>query len=45
MNTHMHSINSSPFQGGQFNYFLDCEAHTNVWREIFPTANKTNERE
>ena len=36
---------STPFQDGQFNHFLDCEAHTDVWRELFPTAHMTNERE
>lgn len=24
--------------------FADCEAHTDVWRELFPTANQTNEK-
>ena len=27
----------------QFAHYLDCEAHTDVWREIFPTWNQTNE--
>ncbi len=27
-----------------FAHYLDCEAHTDVWREIFPTANLTNEK-
>lgn len=27
-----------------FGHFLDCEAHTDVWRELFPTANMTNEK-
>ncbi len=27
-----------------FSHFLDCEAHTDVWREIFPTWNRTNEK-
>ncbi len=27
-----------------FGHYLDCEAHTDVWRELFPTWNKTNER-
>ncbi len=27
-----------------FAHFLDCEAHTDVWRELFPTANLTNEK-
>ncbi|MBR6572703.1 MAG: CapA family protein [Clostridia bacterium] len=26
-----------------FAHFLDCEAHTDVWRELFPTYNATNE--
>lgn len=27
-----------------FGHYLDCEAHTDVWRELFPTANLTNEK-
>lgn len=27
-----------------FAHFLDCEAHTDVWRELFPTWNMTNEK-
>ena len=27
-----------------FAHYLDCEAHTDVWRELFPTANLTNEK-
>ena len=27
-----------------FGHYLDCEAHTDVWRELFPTANQTNEK-
>ena len=27
-----------------FSHFLDCEAHTDVWRELFPTWNMTNEK-
>lgn len=26
-----------------FGHYLDCEAHTDVWRELFPTWNRTNE--
>ena len=26
-----------------FAHYLDCEAHTDVWRELFPTKNHTNE--
>ena len=25
-----------------FGHYLDCEAHTDVWRELFPTWNQTN---
>ena len=25
-----------------FGHFLDCEAHTDVWRELFKTYNHTN---
>lgn len=28
----------------KFSHYLDCEAHTDVWKELFPTLNKTNER-
>ena len=28
-----------------FAHFLDCEAHTDVWRELYPTWNQTNEKE
>lgn len=27
-----------------FSHYLDCEAHTDVWREILPTWNHTNEK-
>jgi pimeloyl-ACP methyl ester carboxylesterase len=27
----------------RFAHYLDCEAHTDVWRELFKTANHTNE--
>lgn len=27
-----------------FGHYLDCEAHTDVWRELNKTANETNER-
>ena len=27
-----------------FAHYLDCEAHTDVWRELFPTWNMTNEK-
>ncbi len=28
----------------RFAHYLDCEAHTDVWRELFPTWNQTNEK-
>jgi hypothetical protein len=28
-----------------FAHLLDCEAHTDMWRELFPTWNLTNEKE
>lgn len=28
-----------------FAHNLDCEAHTDVWRELFPTYNQTNEKD
>ena len=27
----------------KFAHYLDCEAHTDVWRELYPTWNATNE--
>lgn len=27
-----------------FGHFFECEAHADVWRELFPTANQTNEK-
>ena len=37
--------NSTELQDKRFGHYLDCEAHTDVWRELFPTANQTNEKE
>lgn len=31
-------------QHDRFGHFLDCEAHTDVWRELFPSYNLTNEK-
>ncbi|MBQ7879240.1 MAG: CapA family protein [Clostridia bacterium] len=31
-------------QTQRFAHFLDCEAHTDVWRELYPTWNHTNEK-
>jgi len=28
----------------KFGHYLDCEAHTDVWRELYKTANHTNEK-
>lgn len=35
---------STDRQNAKFAHYLDCEAHTDVWRELFPTYNQTNER-
>ena len=32
-------------QNAVFGHYLDCDAHTDVWRELFPTANQFNEKE
>ncbi len=29
-------------QNAFFAHYLDCEAHSDVWRELFPTYNRTN---
>ena len=28
----------------KFAHYLDCEAHTDVWRELFPTYNQSNDK-
>ena len=33
---------STPKEDLKFSHYLDCEAHTDVWREIFPSLNLTN---
>ena len=33
---------SSEIDNAVFGHYLDCEAHTDVWRELFPTWNQTN---
>jgi len=33
---------STDFDNAVFGHYLDCEAHTDVWRELFPTWNQTN---
>ena len=35
---------SSEEEDANFAHYLDCEAHTDVWRELFPTYNLTNEK-
>ena len=35
---------STEKQNHKFAHYLDCEAHTDVWRELFPTYNQTNEK-
>ncbi|MBR6766517.1 MAG: CapA family protein [Clostridia bacterium] len=35
---------STEQNNAHFGHYLDCEAHTDVWRELFPTYNQTNER-
>ena len=34
--------NSTEIDNAYFGHMLDCEAHTDVWRELFPTWNQTN---
>ena len=41
--TNAYTENSRPIDNEFFNHYLDCEAHSDVWRELFPTWNKTNE--
>ena len=36
---------ATPRDNHRFAHFLDCEAHHDVWCELFPTANLTNERD
>lgn len=33
---------ASERENANFAHYLDCEAHTDVWRELFPTYNATN---
>lgn len=35
---------STERENSRFAHYLDCEAHTDVWRELFPTYNLTNEK-
>ena len=34
---------STPREDAVFGHYLDCQAHTDVWRELYPTFNQTNE--
>ena len=36
---------STDVENAIFGHYLDCEAHTDVWRELFPTYNLTNEKD
>ena len=36
---------STDTENALFGHYLDCEAHTDVWRELFPTYNLTNEKD
>ena len=36
---------STDMENALFGHYLDCEAHTDVWRELFPTYNLTNEKD
>lgn len=39
-----YSENASQIDNDVFGHYLDCEAHTDVWRELFPTYNQSNEK-
>lgn len=39
---HACNPNSTQEQRDVFGHYLDCEAHTDVWRELFKTYNHTN---
>lgn len=39
-----YSDDRSDERNALFGHYLDCEAHTDVWRELFPTYNQTNEK-
>lgn len=40
-----HTEKSTESDNHRFAHYLDCEAHTDVWRTLNPTANLTNELE
>ena len=37
------TADSKELDNHRFAHYLDCEAHTDVWRELFPSYNLTNE--
>lgn len=39
-----YSENATERDNAMFAHYLDCEAHTDVWRELNPTYNETNEK-
>ncbi len=43
-NEQWYTQQANPEMKDFFAHYLDCEAHTDVWRELFPTWNATNER-
>lgn len=43
--SYLKAIYEASEKPGKFGHYLDCEAHTDVWRELYPTANHTNEKE
>ncbi len=40
-----YTMEDGPKEYQMFAHYLDCEAHTDVWRELFKTYNHTNELE
>ena len=39
-----YAVDSTERERNKFGHYLDCEAHTDVWRELFKTANHRNEK-
>lgn len=37
------NADSTEDNNGMISHYLDCEAHTDVWRELFPSYNLTND--
>ncbi len=42
--TEQYSSMLNPEETDLFAHYLDCEAHSDVWRELYPTWNLTNEK-